>query len=224
MITLYALAQSRSIRIVWLLELLGVEYELKQYQRQGIFAPDEMKRIHPLGKAPILQDGDLILTESGAIVDYLISTYGQGKFAPHRQDANYWHYQRWLHYAEGSLMPFMIMALVFYKVEHGKMPFFVKPIARQISQKTYQQFLNPQMRLHLSAINQELSDKPWLMGDDLTGADIMMSFALLGAKMRYDISPYPHILRYLQQIERDSAYQRAIQKAGEPMLNMKQTT
>lgn len=224
MITLYALAQSRSIRIVWLLELLGVEYELKQYQRQGIFAPDEMKKIHSLGKAPILQDDDLILTESGAIVDYLITTYGQGKFAPPRQDTHYWHYQRWLHYAEGSLMPFMIMALVFYKIEHTKMPFFVKPIAQKISQNTHHNFLNPQVALHLKHIDDELNGKTWLMGEDLTGADIMMSFALLGAKMRYDISPYPNILRYLQQIECEPAYQRAIQKAGEPMLNMRQTT
>lgn len=221
MITLYALAQSRSIRIVWLLELLGVEYELKQYQRQGIFAPDEMKQIHALGKAPILQDGDLILTESGAIVDYLISTYGQGQYGRSREQADYWQYQRWLHYAEGSLMPFMIMALLFYKIERTKVPFFVKPIVQKISHNTHQSFLNPQVALHLKHIDDELNAKTWLMGDDLTGADVMMFFALLGAKSRYDISPYRNIQRYLQQVEQNSAYQRAVQKAGEPLLNMK---
>lgn len=221
MIILHALAQSRSIRIVWLLELLGVEYQLKQYQRDGLFAPEEMKKIYPLGKAPILQDGDLILAESGAIVDYLIRRYGQGRFGRQEHDTDYWQYQRWLHYAEGSLMPFMIMALIFYKIEHSKMPFFAKPIAKKVSQNTHQSFLNPQMALHLSHINQELANKTWLMGDDLTGADIMMFFALLGAKLRYNIENYPHIQRYLQQVEQNEAYKRAIQKAGEPLLGLK---
>lgn len=221
MIILHALAQSRSIRIVWLLELLGVEYQLKQYQRDGLFAPEEMKKIYPLGKAPILQDGDLILAESGAIVDYLIRRYGQGRFGRQEHDVDYWQYQRWLHYAEGSLMPFMIMALIFYKIEHSKMPFFAKPIAKKVSQNTHQSFLNPQMALHLSHINQELANKTWLMGDDLTGADIMMFFALLGAKLRYNIENYPHIQRYLKQVEQNEAYKRAIQKAGEPLLGLK---
>lgn len=221
MIILHALAQSRSIRIVWLLELLGVEYQLKQYQRDGLFAPEEMKKIYPLGKAPILQDGDLILAESGAIVDYLIRRYGQGRFGRQEHDADYWQYQRWLHYAEGSLMPFMIMALIFYKIEHSKIPFFAKPIAKKVSQNTHQSFLNPQTALHLSHINQELANKTWLMGDDLTGADIMMFFALLGAKLRYNIENYPHIQRYLQQVEQNEAYKRAIQKAGEPLLGLK---
>lgn len=110
MITLHALDQSRSLRILWLLELLGVPYELDQHGRdpETLRAPDALKRIHPLGKAPVLQDGELVLAESGAIVDYLIQTYGNGRFMPAMGTPDYWQYQRWLHYAEGSLMPLMV--------------------------------------------------------------------------------------------------------------------
>ena len=134
MITLHVLAQSRALRIVWLLELIGTPYQIKTYARhpETLLAPDELKAVHPLGKSPVIDDDGFVLNESGAITDYLIQTYG-GHFMPERGSQDYWHYQRWLHYAEGSLMPLLLLGLVFRKIENAPMPFFVKPVARKIS-------------------------------------------------------------------------------------------
>lgn len=220
-LVLHGLSHSRSLRIVWLLELLGLDYQLIQHQREKtLFAPESLKNIFPLGKAPILQDGELTLAESGAIVDYLIQTYGNGHFMPKKEGVqHYWQYQRWLHYAEASLMPFILMGLVFSKIEQVKQPFFVRPIAKKISQKTHSTFLNPQVQLHLSHINQVLGENKWLMGDEITGADVMLSFPLQAVHLRYDISSFANIQRYLAQIEQDSAYNRAVEKAGKPLNN-----
>lgn len=222
MITVYGLAQSRSFRLVWLLELLAVEYELVQFSRdnQSLLAPQDLKDIHPLGKAPLLKDGDLVLAESGAIVDYLIRTYGQGKFMPKEGTNDYWEYQRWLHYAEGSLMPLLLMSLVFHKIETAPMPFFAKPIAKKISGKAMDGFIHPQIELHLSYIDTVLAKQDYFAGDVLSGADIMMSYPLLAVSVRGDLSRYPHIAAYLHRIEQDSAYQSAIIKAGQPIIGM----
>ncbi|QIW15204.1 glutathione S-transferase [Pasteurellaceae bacterium RH1A] len=222
MITLHLLAQSRALRIVWLLEELGLDYQLKQYARdsQTLLAPDSLKQVHPLGKSPILQDGEQVLTESGMITDYLISRYGQ-QLMPEYGSADYWAYQRWLHYAEASLMPLLLMSLVFQRVESSPMPFFVRPIARKISGSVKQSFLHPQLALHLAHVERELTGKTWLMGEKLSGADIMMSYPLQAARMRLDMSQYPQIARYLAQIEQGAAYQRAVEKAGEPLLKLK---
>ena len=135
MITLHSLDQSRALRIVWLLEILGTPYRLQTYCRHPdtLLAPDELKAIHPLGKSPLLDDDGFILAESGAITDYLIQTYGNGRLMPERGSREYWQYQRWLHYAEGSLMPLLLLGLVFRRIESAPMPFFVKPLARKIS-------------------------------------------------------------------------------------------
>ncbi|UOO81848.1 glutathione S-transferase [Uruburuella testudinis] len=220
MLTLHALAQSRSLRIVWLLELLGADYTLQQHERHPdtLLAPAALKNIHPLGKAPVLQDGDLILAESGAITDYLIQTYGGGRLMPAPGSADYWAYQRWLHYAEASLMPLMLMALVFRKIDSAPMPFFVKPVAKKISARARQSFIEPQTALHLRYVDHELAGRRWLMGDDISGADIMMSYPLQAAAVRFDVAAYPHISAYLQRIEEDEAYRRALTKAGSPML------
>ena len=119
MITLHSLDQSRALRIVWLLEILGTPYRLQTYRRHPdtLLAPDELKAIHPLGKSPLLDDDGFILAESGAITDYLIQTYGNGRLMPERGSREYWQYQRWLHYAEGSLMPLLLLGLVFRRIE-----------------------------------------------------------------------------------------------------------
>nr|WP_274584411.1 glutathione S-transferase [Neisseria sp. 51.81]MDD9327132.1 glutathione S-transferase [Neisseria sp. 51.81] len=220
MITLHLLEYSRAQRIVWLLEMLETEYRLQFYPRneKTMLAPDALKAVHPLGKSPVLEDGGTVLAESGAIVDYLIQTYGNGNLMPPRQSENYWPYQRWLHYAEGSLMPLMLMSLVFRRIDDTPMPFFAKPVAKKITGKVRSQFLAPQLALHLGHIENGLAGKNWLFGDEPGGADVMMSFPLQAAAQRTDLTPYPHIRRYLAQIEAHPAYRRAVAKAGTPLL------
>ena len=155
MITLYALTQSRAYRIAWLLEHLGLDYhaEIVRRNEQTQLAPESLRSIHPLGKSPLLQDGSLILPESGAIVEYLIATYDKtGSLRPATDSPNYPDYLFWLHYAEGSLMPLLVMSLVFRKIDQSPMPFFAKPIARKITGKTRENFLNPQLKLHLGFV------------------------------------------------------------------------
>ena len=135
MIVVHHLNNSRSQRVLWLLEELGLAYDIKRYQRdkKTMLAPPELRKIHPLGKSPVVTDGDLTLAESGAIIEYVVERYGDGRFAPSRQLPAYLRYRYWLHYAEGSLMPPLLLKLVFDKIETSPMPFFVKPIAKAIS-------------------------------------------------------------------------------------------
>lgn len=220
MITLHALDQSRSLRILWLLELLGVPYELDQHGRdpETLRAPDALKRIHPLGKAPVLQDGELVLAESGAIVDYLIQTYGNGRFMPAAGTPDYWQYQRWLHYAEGSLMPLMVLALLMGRAETAPMPFFARPFARKFTDGVRRAWIFPQTALHLGHVEQSLRGQRWLCGQALTGADVMMSFPLQAAQGRPGTRDYPEIERWLGQIAADPAWQRAEAEGGRPVL------
>ena len=207
MITLHSLNQSRALRIVWLLEILGTPYRLQTYRRHPdtLLAPDELKAIHPLGKSPLLDDDGFILAESGAITDYLIQTYGNGHLMP-----------------EGSLMPLLLLGLVFRRIESAPMPFFVKPIARKISGSVKSSFILPQAALHLSHIDSELENREWLVGNSLSGADIMMSYPLQAAADRFDFADYPNIRAYLQLIEAHEAYRRAVEKAGSPLLKLDQ--
>ena len=164
MITLHSLDQSRALRIVWLLEILGTPYRLQTYRRHPdtLLAPDELKAIHPLGKSPLLDDDGFILAESGAITDYLIQTYGNGRLMPERGSREYWQYQRWLHYAEGSLMPLLLLGLVFRQIESAPMPFFVKPIAR--NQRQRQKQLYPSASRAASCPHQQRVGKPRMVG------------------------------------------------------------
>lgn len=217
MITLHALAQSRAWRIAWLLELLGLEYEVKRLERDAetMLAPAQLRELHPLGKSPLIQDGDLVLAESGAIVEYLVNRYGADSALRPPANSPLWpQYLFWLHYAEGSLMPLLVMTLVFRKIDQTNMPFFARPIARRITDSVRQRFLDPQLRLHLGYVEQELAGKDWLLGTDTpTAADVMMSFALQAAITR---SPqnWPNIAAYVQRIQADPHYQRAEQKLG----------
>lgn len=215
MLTLYALKQSRAYRIAWLLELLELDYQLEIIDRdkQTFLAPNSLKNIHPLGKSPLLQDNELTLAESGAIVEYLLSRYNpQQKFKPPAESTNYPDYLYWLHYAEGSIMPLLVMSLVFSRIEQ-KAPFFIKPLARKIVNGVKTGFLNPQLKLHLDHIEQCLNGKDWLLGEQLSGADVMMSFPLQ-ALVKKGLNGYPNIHRYVQHIEQHPAYQAAESKIG----------
>lgn len=216
MITLHHLEKSRSQRILWLLEELELDYEVVVYQRDPVSmaAPDLLSKVHPLGKAPILTDGELTIAESGAIIEYLIEHYDPlDRLKPSNGQALL-DYRYWLHFAEGSLMPLLVMKLVFTKMTSSPMPFFVKPIAKSISQKVQSAFVTPRITPQLQFIDKTLEKSTWLTGESLTGADIQMSFPLIAASSRIDLSKYPNIVRFIQQIESSLTYQKASRKVG----------
>lgn len=216
MITLHALKQSRAYRIAWLLELLEVDYQMNVLERDKttFLAPQKLREIHPLGKSPLIQDGELTLGESGAIVEYLLGRYdSQHHFKPTTESAEYPNYLFWSHYAEGSMMPLLLISLIFNRIDAQKVPFFVKPIVRKITGSVRASFIDPQLKLHLDYIEQTLAGKKWFLGEQLTGADIMMSFPLQ-ALVAKGLEGYPNINAYVKRIEQDPAYQRAEQKIG----------
>jgi len=221
MITVHHLNNSRSQRILWLLEELGVPYEIKRYQRdpKTMLAPPELRSVHPLGKSPVITDGEFTLAESGAIIEYLADRYGAGTLipthgTPERLRCNYW-----LHYAEGSAMPPLLLKLVFRRVETSPMPFFVKPIAKGIAHKVMSSFVDPQLKLHLDYLEGELGKSAWFAGDTFSAADIQLSFPLeaFAARGGLDAS-YPRLSAFLQRIHARPAYQRALQQGGEYRL------
>jgi glutathione S-transferase len=220
-IVLHHLNNSRSQRILWLLEELGVPYEIKRYQRdpKTMLAPPELRAVHPLGKSPVITDGELTLAESGAIIEYLADRYGAGTLipahgTPERLRCNYW-----LHYAEGSAMPPLLLKLVFRRVETSPMPFFVKPIAKGIAHKVQHGFVDPQLKLHLDYLEGELCKSEWFGGDAFSAADIQLSFPLEAFAARGGLDAgYPRLSAFLQRIHARPAYQRALQQGGEYRL------
>ena len=217
MIVVHHLNNSRSQRVLWLLEELGLDYEVKRYERdrKTMLAPASLRAVHPLGKSPVITDGDLTLAESGAIVEYLVERYGEGCFAPSRQMADYLRYRYWLHYAEGSLMSPLLLKLVFDKVETSPMPFFVKPIARAISSKVKSSFIMPQINTHLDYLEAELGKAKWFVGDDFSAADIQLSFPIEAAAARGGLNASrPRLMDYLERIHGRPAYKKAIERGG----------
>ena len=217
MITVHHLNNSRSQRILWLLEELGLEYEIKLYQRdpQTDLAPESLKKVHPLGKSPVISDGELTIAESGTIVEYLAETYGK-QLIPPADSPVYWQYKYWLHYAEGSLMPPLVMKLVFDKVKEAPLPFFIKPVTHMIAYKVNQTFLGPTISTNLRFIENHLASHAYFAGDTLTGADFKMTFALEAAGSRGVLDGnFPRIKAYLEKVHAREAYQRAL-KAGGP--------
>ncbi len=217
MITLHHLNNSRSQRILWLLEEMGVEYEIKRYERdpKTMLAPPELRAVHPLGKSPVITDGDLTLAESGAIIEYLAGRYGQQLLpadgTPERLRCSYW-----LHYAEGSAMPPLLLKLVFDGIEKAPMPFFVKPIARGIAGKVKSTFINPRLRENLDYLEGELSKSEWFAGDTFSAADIQMSFPLEAAASRAGLdASRPKLKAFLERIHARPAYKRALERGGE---------
>ena len=217
MITLHHLNNSRSQRVLWLLEELGLPYEIKHYQRDAktMLAPPELRAVHPLGKSPVITDDDVTVAESGAIVEYLIDLYGQGRFKPAIGTPQRLRYTYWLHYAEGSLMPPLLLKLVFDEVEKAPMPFFIKPIAKAISGKVKSAFITPQITQHLDYLEGELGKSVWFAGTEFTGADIQMSFALEAAEARAGLNDSrPHLMAWLKRIHARPPYKRALKKGG----------
>jgi glutathione S-transferase len=217
MLTVHHLNNSRSQRVLWLLEELGVPYEIKRYERdpKTMLAPPELRAVHPLGKSPVITDDGLTIAESGAIVEYLIGKYGEGRFAPAPGTPERLRYTYWLHYAEGSAMPPLLLKLVALRIASAPMPFFARPIARKIAATLQASFIDPQLTLHLGYIDKELSATGWFVGNDFTAADVQMSFPLEAATARGGLNgQIPAIASFLQRIHARPAYQRALERGG----------
>lgn len=216
-VTLHHLENSRSQRILWLLEELGVDYRIKRYQRDKTtsLAPPALLKVHPLGKSPVITDGPVTVAESGAIIEYLVDRYDTGRLRPAAGTSERLAYTYWLHYAEGSFMPLMIISLIMGKVESAPMPFFIKPVARGIVSKVRSGYLDQNVKRNLDFMESSLAQTPWFCGQDLTAADIQMSFALEAAEVRTNLSAdYPNLAGFLQRMRALPAYQAALKKGG----------
>jgi len=217
MIVVHHLNKSRSQRVLWLLEELGVPYEVKRWERdkETMLAPPGLRAIHPLGKSPVIVDDGLTLAESGAIVEYLTGKYGNGRLVPPAGTPEHLRYLYWLHYAEGSAMPPLLLQLVFNRLETAPMPFFVRPIAKQIAGRAKSGFIGPQINLHLDYLEQELGKAQWFAGNEFTAADVQMSFPLEAATARGGLGPSrPKLTAFLDRIHARPAYGRALEKGG----------
>lgn len=222
MIQLHHLNNSRSQRIIWALEELDLPYEIVPYARDSktYLAPLSLKDVHPLGKSPILVDDNVgsnkVLAESGAIIDYLVYAYGEA-FLPERGTDQYLQYNYWMHYAEGSLMPFLVMTLVFEKIKTNPMPFFIKPIVSRVVKETFRRFITPNIDMHLAYIEQHLKANQWFAGDELTGADFQMSFPLEAglSSQLVNENEHPSIVKYIKKFQARPAYKRALNAGGD---------
>lgn len=217
MLVVHHLERSRSHRVLWLLEELELDYELKIYRRDPdtMLAPPQLREVHPLGKSPVVTDGDLTLAESGAILEYFASRDGDSRLVPAPDTPERLRYTYFMHYAEGSVMPPLLLKLVFHRVAHGPVPFFIKPIARAISTKVNRVFIGPQLRTHFGFLERELDGRTWFCGDQFTAADIQMSYPLEAAFHRRALEgDYPNLERIRRDMQARPAYQRALEKGG----------
>ena len=215
MLVVHHLNNSRSQRVLWLLEELGVPYEVKRYERDAktMLAPPELKAIHPLGKSPVITDGDKVIAETGAIVEYVIETYGQGRLIPAAGGPERLRYTYWLHYAEGSAMTPLLLKLVFTALP-DRAPGLLKGLVKSIAGRAQQGFVDPQLKAHVDYWEAELAKTPWFAGAEFTAADIMMSFPLEAGAARAGAASRPHVKAFLEKIHARPAYQRALEKGG----------
>jgi glutathione S-transferase len=216
MITVHHLENSRSQRILWLLEELGVDYEIKRYGRdkETSLAPPELRDVHPLGKAPVIDDDGLVVAESGAIVEYLVGRYDDGTLLPEEGTPERLAYTYWLHYAESSLMPLLLMSLIMSRIE-TKAPALVRPIARKIAASVREGYIDPNLERHLGFTETALQASTWFCGEQMTAADCQMSFAIEAAEVRADLhDKYPHLAGYLARIRARPAYKAALDRGG----------
>lgn len=220
MLTVHHLENSRSQRVVWLLEELGQAYDIKRYARDPstLRAPAELRAVHPLGKAPVLEHDGRVIAESGAIVEYLVDTFDSGSALSPRSaapdDAERMAFRYWMHYAEGSLMTPLLLTLVFNRIRTAPMPFFAKPIARGIADKALATVARPQVALHLDHLERALGASTWFAGERFTAADIQMSYPIEAASMRAASNDRPRLAGFLDRIRARPAYQRAIERIG----------
>ena len=201
MIRVHHLNNSRSQRVLWLLEEMGTPYEVIRYERNSnLLAPKELRRVHPLGKSPVIEDGGRTFAETGLIIEYLVDRYGPD-LAPARNSDLHWQYKYWLHYAEGSLMPPLLVKLIVDRL--GLLGYPARP------------FVKSQLKLHLDFLENELSGKPWFLGERFSAADVMLSFPLEAARDRAGLDQTrPKLMDILARIHARPAYKRALEKGG----------
>ncbi len=218
MITVHHLNNSRSQRVLWLLEELGIPYEIKKYQRdaQTMLAPPELTRVHPLGKSPVITDNNVTVAESGAIMEYLLETYGNGRLAPRPGTEDRRRFTYWMHFAEGSAMPPLLLKLIFDRIGSGQgMPFFVKPVAKGIAAKVKGLMVEPNLKRQLDFMEGELNKSEWFAGSEFSAADIQMSFPIEAAAQRAGLdASRPRLMAYLRKIHARPAYKRALERGG----------
>ncbi len=217
MITVHHLNNSRSQRILWLLEELGLPYDIRFYERNPdtMRAPPELRAVHPLGRSPVITDGDIVVAETGAVIEYLLDSYAGARLRPVAGSPERRRFTYWLHFAEGSEMTPLLMRLVFDRLAASPMPFFARPIAKGITKKVRDSFVDPQIAAHLDFIDAELKRSEWFAGDEFSAADIQMSFPLEVSAMRAGLGEdRQKIKAFLARIHARPAYQRALARGG----------
>ena len=217
MVVIHHLNNSRSQRVLWLLEELGVPYEVKRYERDArtMLAPPSLLAIHPLGKSPVIVDGGITVAESGAIIEYLVDKYGGGRLVPPAGTAQRQRYTYWLHYAEGSAMSPLLLKLVFDRVAANPAPWPVSAIARRIAATVTKTFVAPNLKRHLDYMEAELGLHSWFAGEQFTAADVQMSFPLEIAVSRAGLDAgRPKSMAFLDRIRARDAYKRALERGG----------
>ena len=217
MLIVHHLNNSRSQRVLWLLEELGVPYEIKKYERDAntMLAPPELQKVHPLGKSPVITDGDVTVAESGAIIEYLVERYGNGRFAPAIGSLERLRWRYWMHFAEGSAMPPLLLKLIFDKVASAPMPFFAKPIARGISARVQSMMVTPNLKRQLDFMEGELAKSEWFVGNEFSAADVQMSFPIEAAAQRAGLdASRPKLMNWLKRIHARPAYKKALERGG----------
>jgi glutathione S-transferase len=215
MLTVHHLNNSRSQRVLWLLEELGVPYEIVRYQRQSnMLAPPELRAIHPLGKSPVITDNGNTIAESGAIIEYLVDTYGEGRLIPPAKTPERLRYSYWMHYAEGSAMLPLLLKLLFTLMPK-RAPALLRPLVRKVANQVVVALVNPQLKQHMAFWEAELAKSQWFAGGEFTAADIQMSFPLEAAAARAGLGHgHPMAMAFLARIHARPAYARALEKGG----------
>ena len=215
MIVVHHLEDSRSQRILWLLDELGQPYEVRRYARDKAsrLAPPELLAIHPLGKSPVITDDGRVVAETGAIVEYLVDRYGAGRLKPAQGTDAQLAYTYWLHFAEGSAMPPATMKMVFDMLP-ARAPFLVRPLAAMLGKAVDAQYLTPTIAKQTAFIEDTLGRAPWFAGPEFSAADVMMSFPLEATATRSGVAGTPNIAAWLQMIHARPAYQRALEEGG----------
>ncbi len=217
MITVHHLNNSRSQRVLWLLEELGLPYEIRKYARDAktMLAPPELLKVHPLGKSPVITDDGVTVAESGAIVEYFVERYGNGRLAPAIGTPQRLQWRYWLHFAEGSAMSPLLLKLIFERIPQSPMPFFVKPIARGICAKVLALMVEPNLKRQLDFMEAELGKSDWFAGEAFSAADIQMSFPVEAAAQRAGLNASrPKLMAFLKRIHARPAYKKALERGG----------
>lgn len=220
MITVHHLNNSRSQRVLWLLEELDVPYQIKRYQREpSMLAPEALKKIHPLGKSPVITDGNRVIAESGAILEYLAAHYDEEDRLTLVDEDEGLQSRYWLHYAEGSLMPLLVMKLIFSRMGQAPVPWLLRPVGSAFGKGIQKAYLDKQLATHRQFIEQHLAQHEWFAGSRFSIADVQMSFPLLALAARGGAANSPAIQRWLEKIQHRGAWQRALAKGGEITLS-----